>query len=207
MRVLVLAPYQMPGRVLYPLRPDLRDGAQVDALGRDALGGNDPTRAPLREPAARKDRRAGTVQTFVSAVVGLFRDVVDECGNDRAMHLLVARVSRREAPAEAEHERFELMVHVFPFAKPRQREESLLAPSAQRFRSARALGGIRLPKLEQRREVGALVRELRVLLPRRAEIVDRLLAGIDDAERGREHEPLAQRVLPIGREQQARKAR
>src|SRR5690606_13951789 len=108
-----------------------------------------------------------------------------------------ARLLRRDPPAEAAGQLLELVVHVLPLAQPRQRQEPALAPLAQGFRAAPPRLAVVLPEREQRHEVGALVRGLRMLRSRGAEVVGGLLAGIDDAERRREHEPLTQRVLAV----------
>ena len=97
-------------------------------------------------------------------------------------------------------------MHVVPLAQARRRKVMLLAPVAQRALAAAPLAPVRRPEVQVARELGTRVGEHLVLAARGVGI-DAVLARIDDAKRGRDHEPFAQRVVAVRDDEQPRDAR
>ena len=206
LRIVVDEPHEMRRDAQRPARVDLRHGAQVLALRRDALGGHEPARPLLGERRAGEQLRARLAHAAVDEPVLVLGDEIDE----RREHGLVNRavVGRllARAPAQRLHELMQLIVHVVPLAQARRRKVMLLAPGAQRALAVAPLAPVRRPEVQITRELRARVGEHLVLAARGVGI-HAVLARIDDAQGGRDHEPFAQRIVAVRDDEQPRHAR
>ena len=101
----------------------------------------------------------------------------------------------------------QLVVQVLPLPHAHERDEVLLAPAPRRAAAAGGLLARGSPQVQDRDEVGALVRELRMLLVGGLRLVGRALARVLDAQERRDDQRLPQASSATGFEQDPRQPR
>ena len=120
---------------------------------------------------------------------------------------VVGRLLRACASASALHELVQLVVHVVPLAQARDRQIVLLAPAAQRALAVAPLAPVRRPEVQSNVVNSERGSANTSCLRRAASGSTPYSRGSTTLERGRDHEPFAQRVVAVRDDEQPRDAR
>ena len=192
---------------LDPRGLDLGDHPRVQALRLDQAGGHDPARGTLLQRGPRRNDESCIACPEVGAPFVEHTDSAEETREDRLVQDTGGRWFGIGRQLLRRRDVGQLVVQVLPLPHAHERQEILLAPAPRRAAAARALLARGSPQVQDRDEVGALVRELRVLLVGGLRLVGRALARVLDAQECRDDQRLPQASSAAGFEQDPRQPR